>query len=114
MKLLPIMLITFLISAPPFSIVRNTDPYPAKIFIHSMSQNNYMSILNNDLSFYWIINNDNKGMDFKVNNSKITFYHPPNNILNDSFYLLKTLHIKSNSFFFNLVELGNHKLFLYK
>ena len=88
MKLLPIILITFLISAPPFSIVRNTEPYPGKIFIHSMNQENYMSILNEDLSFYWIINNDNKGMDFKVNNSKITFYHKPNNILNNSFWII--------------------------
>ncbi|MAX29933.1 MAG: hypothetical protein CMG14_03360 [Candidatus Marinimicrobia bacterium] len=88
MKLLLIILLTFLISAPPFSVVSNTNPYPAKIFIHSVEEDSYMSILDDDLSYYWIINNDNKGVDFKVNNSKLTFYHKPNDILNNPFWIV--------------------------
>ena len=74
-KLIFILLITLVIAQPEFSVITNNDPYPGKIFIHSMSE--YMSILDTSLNYYWTINNNNKGMDFKYNNSKLSFFHKP-------------------------------------
>ena len=74
-KLIFILSTTLLFSQPEFSVITNNNPYPGKIFIHSMSE--YMSILDTSLNYYWIINNNNKGMDFKYNNSKLSFYHKP-------------------------------------
>ena len=74
-KLIFILSTTLLFSQPEFSIVTNNNPYPGKIFIHSMSE--YMSILDTSLNYYWVINNNNKGMDFKYNNSKLSFFHKP-------------------------------------
>ena len=74
-KLISILSITLLFSQPEFSVITNNNPYPGKIFVHSMSE--YMSILDTSLNYYWIINNNNKGMDFKYNNSKLSFFHKP-------------------------------------
>ena len=74
-KLISILSITLLMGQPEFSVITNNNPYPGKIFIHSMSE--YMSILDTSLNHYWIINNNNKGMDFKYNNSKLSFFHKP-------------------------------------
>ncbi len=85
-KLILILLATFLIAQPEFSVITNNNPYPGKLFIHSMS--NYMSILDTNLDYYWIINNQNKGMDFKDNNSQLTFYHKPSQTLNEAFWII--------------------------
>ena len=58
-KLIFILSITLVIAQPEFSVITNNDPYPGKIFIHSMSE--YMSILDTSLNYYWVINNRNKG-----------------------------------------------------
>ena len=71
---------------PSYNVLINENPYPEKIFIHSMSE--YMSILDTDLNFYWLINNDNKGMDFKLNNTKLSFYHKPNTSLNEALWII--------------------------
>ena len=71
---------------PSYNDHINENPYPEKIFIHSMSE--YMSILDTDLNFYWLINNDNKGMDFKLNNTKLSFYHKPNTSLNEALWII--------------------------
>lgn len=82
-----IFIITSILTAyPSYSIVNNNNPYPGKIFIHSMSE--YMSILDTDLNFYWSINNDNKGMDFKLNNSKLSYFHKPSLDLNEAFWII--------------------------
>ncbi|MDB4859622.1 aryl-sulfate sulfotransferase [Candidatus Marinimicrobia bacterium] len=86
MKLVLLLTTTIILAMPEFNVIRNTDPFSGKIFIHSMSH--YMSILDEDLNFYWIINNANKGMDFKVNNSKLTFHHRPTETLNQSFWII--------------------------
>lgn len=85
-KLILILLTAFLIAQPEFSVITNNNPYPGKLFIHSMA--NYMSILDTNLNYYWIINNQNKGMDFKDNNSKLTFYHKPSQTLNEGFWII--------------------------
>ena len=52
-KLISILLTTLLMGQPEFSVITNNNPYPGKIFIHSMSE--YMSILDTSLNYYWII-----------------------------------------------------------
>ena len=74
-KLIFILLTTFIMAQPEFSVITYNNPYPGKIFIHSMSE--YMSILDISLNYYWVVNNQNKGMDFKYNNSKLSFFHKP-------------------------------------
>ena len=86
MKLITILLTTLLMAQPSYNVLINENPYPEKIFIHSMSE--YMSILDTDLNFYWLINNDNKGMDFKLNNTKLSFYHKPNTSLNEALWII--------------------------
>ena len=70
-NLILILLLTLLFSQPEYTVLTNNNPYPGKIFIHSMSE--YMSILDTSLNYYWIINNNNKGMDFKSNKTKPRF-----------------------------------------
>ena len=85
-KLIFILLITLVIAQPEFSVITNNDPYPGKIFIHSMSE--YMSILDTSLNYYWTINNNNKGMDFKYNNSKLSFFHKPYYGSNQAYWII--------------------------
>ena len=60
---------------PDFNITVNEDPYPSKLFIHSMSSvNPHMGILNPDLSLYWNINSGDQGFDFRENNGKLSYY----------------------------------------
>jgi len=86
MKLITILLTTLLMAQPSYNVLINENPYPEKIFIHSMSE--YMSILDTDLNFYWLINNDNKGMDFKLNNTKLSYFHKPSSSLNEAFWII--------------------------
>jgi len=71
---------------PSFTVITNDNPYPGKLFVHSMSQ--YMAILDTNFENYWIINNLNKGMDFKKNNTKLSFYHKPNTSLNEALWII--------------------------
>ena len=60
---------------PDFNITVNGDPYPSKLFIHSMSSvNPHMGILNPDLSLHWNINSGEQGFDFRENNGKLSYY----------------------------------------
>ena len=85
-NLILILLLTLLFSQPEYTVLTNNNPYPGKIFIHSMSE--YMSILDTSLNYYWIINNNNKGMDFKSNNSKISYFHKPNLDSNQAYWII--------------------------
>ena len=64
---------------PDFEIVVNNNPYPADIIIHMMSesQHRYMGIIDTDLSVKWYINSGPLGMDFKVNNNVLSYFHKP-------------------------------------
>ncbi len=86
MKIITILATTLLIAQPSFNVITNNSPYAGKIFIHSMSE--YMSILEENLDFYWLVNNDNKGMDFKLNNTKLSFFHKPSESLNEAFWII--------------------------
>ena len=86
MKIITILATTLLIAQPSFNVITNNSPYVGKIFIHSMSE--YMSILEENLDFYWLVNNDNKGMDFKLNNTKLSYFHKPSESLNEAFWII--------------------------
>ena len=64
---------------PDFEIVVNNNPYPADIFIHLMSesQHRYMGIIDTNLSVKWYINSGPLGMDFKVSNNNLSYFHKP-------------------------------------
>ena len=60
---------------PDYNIIMNDVPYPAKLFVHSMSSENpHMGILNPDLSLYWEVNSGEQGFDFRENNGKLSYY----------------------------------------
>ena len=57
---------------PDFDITVNGDPYPSKLFVHSMSSvNPHMGILNPDLSLHWNINSVNLTHVTICNNPKL-------------------------------------------
>lgn len=80
--------ITFLLALPEFTIVSSSDgAYDGKIFIHSMP--NYLSILDNDVNYYWTVNTDrNGGMDFKLNNTKLSYFHKESPDNSGSFWII--------------------------
>ena len=86
MKIIIILILTLLSAQPNYVVVTNNNPSPGKIFVHSMGA--YMSIIDTDLDLYWTINNNNKGMDFKLNNSKLSYFHKPFYGLNESFWII--------------------------
>ena len=91
MKFILIFLLSFLFSEPTFVVSTNNNPYPGKIFIHAMSgagSDDYMTILDENLDFYWLIMNQSRGMDFKLNNSKLTYFHNPNEQLSEPFWIV--------------------------
>ena len=62
-----------------FEIVVNEDPYPANMFIHTMGEDpRYLAILDSAANPIWFINAGPLGLDFKINQNKITFYDKPN------------------------------------
>ena len=62
-----------------FQVVVNDNPYPANMFIHSMSMDNrYMAVIDSTLNTAWYINSGPLGMDFKVNQDRLSYFHKPN------------------------------------
>ena len=60
---------------PDYSLTVNQSPYPAKLFVHSMSSTNpHMAIFNDSLSLEWSVNHGDRGFDFRENNGKLSFY----------------------------------------
>ena len=52
------------------------DPYPANIFIHTMGiAPKYMSILDTLINPSWYVNCGSKGLDFKPNQNKLTYFN---------------------------------------
>ena len=70
-----------------FQVLVNDNPYSASIFIHSMSSDNrYMAVIDSTLNTAWYINSGPLGMDFKVNQNRLSYFHKPNQfwiIMND-------------------------------
>ena len=62
-----------------FQVLVNDNPYSASIFIHSMSSDNrYMAVIDSTLNTSWYINSGPLGMDFKVNQNRLSYFHKPN------------------------------------
>ena len=60
---------------PNYSLTVNQSPYPAKLFVHSMSSTNpHMAIFNDSLALEWNVNHGDRGFDFRENNGKLSFY----------------------------------------
>ena len=62
-----------------FEIIVNNDPYPANMFIHTMgSQPSYMAIIDSLINPSWFINSGPLGLDFKVNQNKLSYFDKNN------------------------------------
>ena len=63
---------------PEYNATIYGSPYPANLFVHSMSSSNpHMAIINSDLTLKWEVNSGEHGMDFKPNNGKLTYFFKP-------------------------------------
>jgi len=57
-------------------IIVNNDPYPANMFIHTTgSQPRYMAIIDSLINPSWFINSGPLGLDFKVNQNKLSYFN---------------------------------------
>ena len=84
---------------PNYNAVINSEPYPSKLFIHSMSGSDpHIGILNPDLSLHWEVNSGEKGFDFRNNNGKLTYYNKISRnwiIVNDAMEEIDTLQCEN-------------------
>ena len=75
-----------------FEIIVNNDPYPANIFLHTTgAQPRYMAIIDSLINPSWFINSGPLGLDFKVNQNKLSYFNNYNKswiILNE--YMVET------------------------
>ena len=75
-----------------FEIIVNNDPYPANIFLHTTgAQPRYMAIIDSLINPSWFINSGPLGLDFKVNQNKLSYFNKNNKswiILNE--YMVET------------------------
>ena len=61
-----------------FQVLVNDNPYSANIFIHSMSMDSrYMAVIDPALNIAWYINSGPLGLDFKVNQELLSYFHKP-------------------------------------
>jgi len=59
-----------------FEIIVNNDPYPANMFIHNTGgQPKYMAIIDSLINPSWFINSGPLGLDFKVNQNKLSYFN---------------------------------------
>ena len=59
-----------------FEILVDNNPYPANMFIHTMgSQPRYMAIIDSLINPSWFINSGPLGLDFKVNQNKLSYFN---------------------------------------
>ncbi|MFL2983226.1 MAG: aryl-sulfate sulfotransferase [Candidatus Neomarinimicrobiota bacterium] len=71
----------------PFEIISYNNPYPANIFIHNLSHISpitgtvprYMAIIDSTMNPVWAVNSGPLGLDFKVQENKITYFNDINN-----------------------------------
>ena len=63
---------------PDFQILSNNNPYPESIFLYTMSgEDRYMAILDSNLNVVWSVHSNYMGLDFKVNQNQLTYFHRP-------------------------------------
>jgi hypothetical protein len=62
-----------------FQINVNNNPYSANLFINTMGiEPRYLAILDTGLSPTWFVNSGQTGIDFKVNQQKLSYFDKPN------------------------------------
>ena len=77
-----------------FEILVDNNPYPANMFIHTMgSQPRYMAIIDSLINPSWFINSGHTGIDFKVNQNKLSFF----NKIDQSWILLNEYMIETDT-----------------
>ena len=78
-----------------FEIIVNNDPYQANMFIYTTgSQPRYMAIIDSLINPSWFINSGPLGLDFKVNQNKLSYFNKNNKswiILNEYMNEIDTL-----------------------
>ncbi|MFL2983350.1 MAG: arylsulfotransferase family protein [Candidatus Neomarinimicrobiota bacterium] len=63
---------------PDFQILSNNDPYPEPLFLYTMSgEERFMAIIDSNLNVKWSVNSNYMGLDFKVNQNWLTYFHRP-------------------------------------
>ncbi len=64
---------------PDYNLTIYNDPYPANLFIHSLSSfNPQIGMFNQNLSLDWNISHGDRGFDFRTNNERLSFYDKDN------------------------------------
>jgi len=62
-----------------FEILVDNNPYPANMFIHTTgAQPKYMAIIDSLINPSWFINSGHLGLDFKVNQNKLSYFNNNN------------------------------------
>ena len=70
------------------------NPYPANIFIHTMGdQPRYMAVIDSVLNPAWFINSGPLGLDFKVNQNKLSYF----NRIDQSWILLNEYMVETDT-----------------
>jgi len=70
------------------------NPYPANIFIHTMgAQPRYMAVIDSVLNPTWFINSGPLGLDFKVNQNKLSYF----NRIDQSWILLNEYMVETDT-----------------
>ena len=78
----------------PFQTIINNNPYPAPLFLHSMSEaKKYMAILDTNLNITWHVNSGDLGIDFKVNQNNLSYF----NRIGQSWILLNEFMVETDT-----------------
>ena len=78
----------------PFQTIINNNPYPAPLFLHSMSEaKKYMAILDTNLNITWHVNSGDLGIDFKVNQNNLYYF----NRIGQSWILLNEFMVETDT-----------------
>jgi len=75
-----LLLMGFLLSQdyPDFEIISLSNPYPSSLFLYTMSEEErFMAIIDSNLNVQWNVNSSYMGLDFKVNQELLTYFHRP-------------------------------------
>ena len=79
---------------PNYEIIEINDPYPGPIFLYIMSEDNkFMTIFDSDINLKWYVHSNNMGLDFKVNQNYLSYFHRTDG----SWILLDTLMIEKDT-----------------
>ena len=79
---------------PNYEIIEINDPYPSPLFLYIMSEENrFMSILDSEAGLQWHVHSNNMGLDFKVNQNYLSYFHR----IDRSWILLDTLMVEKDT-----------------